>query len=273
MGRLFPSAAATSTYLFPKSPSWNRSGNPYLFERSPKASSPLRIMPRLSTTTLHLIADDWQGGSWPWTDRSGCGNNAVVRGSPTKARSAAFRGRKAIATPASAGFTAAGDIISATTKRTYEVLIDEWGTGTSQEVLQRVDGSATQRMQVVFKNNQTQWGSVLFNTAAGIYLGGSGTPPGLVSSRAAILHVVLDVPSGTMVQYTNGVASFTDTSVSGTLGAPGALSLGIGGTFDQTTFTTTPFTGTFLEILRHEEALSASAIAARCQQFNLLKGY
>jgi hypothetical protein len=229
-------------------------------------------MPRLSTTTLHLIADDWQGGSWPWTDRSGCGNNAVVRGSPTKARSAAFRGRKAIATPASAGFTAAGDVVSATTKRTYEVLIDDWGTGTNQEILQRVDGSATQRFQVVFKNSATQWGSVLFNTAAGIYLGGSGSVVA-TTSRPAILHVVLDVPAGTLVLYTNGVATFTDSTVSGTLGAPGALSLGIGGTFDQTTFTTTPFTGTFLEILRHEEALAASAIAARCQQFNLLKGY
>jgi hypothetical protein len=239
-----------------------------------KSPTGLVILPRLGTTDLHLVADDWSG-SGNWTDRSAAGNHAVIVNTPTRASSAAFLGRYAITCPSTAGFHAPGDVLTAATKRTYEILISNWGTGTSQEVLSRQDAaSPTQRYQVLFKNSTTAFGSALFNSANTLYLGGSNSGLSL-SSRAVIIHITIDMTITTMRIYANGVVTFTDTTVSGTLATPGALDLGIGGIWNQgtSTLTTTPFNGSFLEILRHAEVMDATTIAMRSAQFNALKGY
>ncbi len=228
----------------------------------------------LPSTSLHLIADSWDGGA-TWYDESLAGNHATTVGVPVLAASAQFYNRKSISGGGGAGFHAPGDDFSATTERTYELVIDNFGAGTGEFILSRRDAGSTQIANWLYKNFATTREAAVYNSAGSAAWIGSDTYLGQnLNSLPLIVHIVIDAVARTIKVYENGVMISQITNpLSGSLATPTGLSLGIFGRWTPSGWSGSQFSGKILELLRHEVALDQATITARVVEFNRLKGY
>lgn len=226
-----------------------------------------------ASTSLHLEADYYDGGAI-WFDSSGSGNDAVRVGAPTVETSPVFYGRKTVRGGSGKGFHAPNDDFNASTVRTYEVLIDDYGTGTSQFILGRIDGGATQAANWMYKNfaNTTE-ASVFDSTATNPWIGSNSYSFGTHDNLPVMLHVVIDAPNRTIDFYRNGTKLTQNNNfLFGSLATPTGLSLGILGRWNGSALSG-PFTGTIMEVLRHEEKFDQDLITSRVAEFKRLMGY
>ncbi len=225
-------------------------------------------------TSLHLIADLWDGGA-VWEDQSGNGNDAVRVGTPTIDDSQQFYQRLAIAAAVGSGFHAPGDDFDATTQRTYEVLVDDYGAGTQEFLIGRVDAGVTQVANWLYKNFATTIESAVSDaTAASRWIGSDTYVTTSIQGLPVMLHVVIDAVARTIKVYRNGtLLSQSNNPLFGSLATPTGLALGIFGRWNQSAFNVQQFTGTIMELARHEVAMDQATITARAAEFNRLKGY
>lgn len=237
----------------------------------------------LESTSLHLIADNWNGGA-TWYDESGSGNHATRVGTPVKAASDQFYGRYSIARDAvSEGFYAPGDTINGSTERTYELVLDDYGVEAAEFIIGRVSDTTTQHSFFLYKNtNDTVLSAIWPSDGFGsgfdhIHMGGGYDEPFTVFALPVMFHVVIDVPNQTIQVWRNGVQMVQASDpLQGALGTLANPKLGILGKFNTATNTFDAgegFSGKLLEVARHEEIFTPTMIAARVEQFNRLKGY
>lgn len=237
----------------------------------------MALLAERSTTTLHLVADDWDGGA-TWYDQSPAANHAARVGVPTKAASQQFYQRYAIKGAAGVGFHAPGDDFNATTKRTYEVLLDDNGQpnmGGAEAIVARADAGGTQYGNILYQGSANIEASIYNAAGSNIWMGsdkftmGGSTRWGL----PVLFHVVMDAVARTVSVWRNGVQlTQVDNPLNGSLATPAGLALGILGRWNGSTLINS-FSGTVLEVLRHEEKFTAGMIAARVAEFNRLRGY
>lgn len=248
----------------------------------------LATLERLPSTSLHLIADNWDGGA-TWYDESDAGNNATRVGTPVRALSDQFYQRYSISAPAGAGFYAAGDVLDSLTERTYEIVIDDFGVSNVGHILGRVTNTGSQHVFWLYKNSNTGlvsavWPSDGFGSGFDhLYMGGgyfendggiAGTTPHW--SFPLIFHVVVDAPNRTIDIWRNGVQLLQASDpLVGSLGTLATPKLGIFGRYNTTdnTFDSDQFTGKILEVARHEELFTEEMIVARAAEFNRLRGF
>lgn len=229
----------------------------------------LAVLSNLPQTVWHLIGDNYTSGNWT----SSVGSDiATVVSSPTKVASTTFKGRSSISVAGGSGFHIADGSVTGSTAVTYEIILDDYGSVNSQFILGKTDASIVQISNILYKSAATTRESALYNNAAAIYLGSAGFVVTNVDNKPVFYTIVIDVAAPSYKVYQNGVLVFTDTTTSGTLGTPGALRLGIGFRWNQSV-ASSPFTGKFLEIAKHNIALDDATVASRCAQFNSLKGY
>ncbi len=241
---------------------------------SASASLLLPLACDVSTTcTTSLVADDWDGSSATWTDRNAT-NNGTKRGTPVKGVSTVFPGRSSISFAGAAScFTVPNDQYTGATLRTYEFILDDYGTGNNAKYLSaRHEGSFVQLVNPFYKNNSTSMeSSVYISGAGGIYLGQSGAFANTEGLPVAIT-LVIDMTAPSWTLYRNGVQVFQDLTSSGSLSTTGAQALGVGCRWNQSAADSS-FGGKLLEFVRHDSALSAGVVLSRLTQFNALKGY
>ncbi len=223
-------------------------------------------------TNLHLEAENFDGTTW--TDSSGAGNHATKSGTPLQEDSTVFNGRKTVNGNGGA-FHAPGDDFDATTERTYEIVIDDWGTGTGEYIIARHEGSAQQVANWLYKSTAVQLEAAVYPNPALVpsWMGSNSYSSPNVQGQPAIFHIVVDGPNRVMKLYQNGVQTTQNNNpLSGTLATPTGLALGIFSRWNQSSFPVERFTGKIMEVLRHDGVLFDQAtIDARCAEFLRLK--
>jgi hypothetical protein len=233
--------------------------------RSGARDNTLAVLTSVASTSLHLVADDWTG-SGTWTDRSGSGNHAsVAYGTPVKSTGANLgpygRSRILLST---GGFSAPEITWSGTTKRTYEFVYENWDT--TVNVLQMGTAAAN---RFYFQTAPAPPGGIslglIDTTNAAIYLGAISAVSlaNTTTNIARMFAVTVDVAAPSLKLYHNGVLIYTDTTTAGAW-TPSALAFVIG---------KVGCGSGIVEIMRHEDVLDASTIAARAAAFNLVRGY
>lgn len=242
-------------------------------------------LPTLTCTSAtscvqHLVADDWDGSA-TWTAR--VGTNAVISGTPVLAAAVNFRGRKSmLMTSGCAYVPKPSDNVDANTMRTYEIVIDDFGaTGVAGHVLARRDDANTQYANWLYKNSGTSIESALYNSAGGIYLGGTaGTLASSAANKPIYVYVMVSTtlalgPRILQVMLSDGDGPLTDLTTSGSLAAGVDAGLGIGcrwhGGSDGVEGDFVG--GRIMEVLRHDVLFTTSDIYERRRHFNRLKGY
>lgn len=253
------------------------------FQRAFKDYNPLPFLELLESTTLHLVGNDYVEGASTWIDRS-LNNDATAVGAAniTTSYSAHFLGRQAVKGAASSGFYAGGDVLTGSTERTYELVIEDFGPQAAEMVIGRLSDGATQHSFWFYKNSNSVhlsavWPSDGFGTGFDhIHMGG-GYLTDALWSLPIIVHLVVDAPGQTIDLWINGEqVSQTTNPLQGSLGTLATPNLGILGKFNTTSNTFDSgeyFTGKLLELARHEELFTPAMIAARVERFNELKGY
>lgn len=249
--------------------------------------STLAVMDRRDSTTLHLVADDWADtDDGTWYDRSDAGNHATIYGTIgdfTLSASQQFADRSALFADFGFGFHAPGDDLNASTKRTYEVVLDDLGLQTDLYILARKNTSGSQYLYALMKHTagakQCSFEADVYNSAASNPWAGSTRYDATKKlwSLPVLMTVVFDMPNRTVKIYQNGeLLTQHDNPLSGSLATPTSQRLGIFGRYNEATGqidNSGCFDGGILEILRHDEALDADTVAARAAEFNRLKGY
>ncbi len=251
---------------------WTHNGHLGLRGSKAGLTSTLRPLQCNDTCELHLVADDYVAAAATWTAR--VGGNATKADTIVKAASATFTNRSSVDTTNGCFLTASGtDNITSTSTKTYEVVVDNYGSTGSEYILCRRDGSNAQIANWIYKNTgTTSIESIIYNAAVAGYLGASPIITADFSNKPVLFTLTIDVAATTMILYANGVAVNTDTSASGVLNSNVAVGLGIG-CRNTAGAREGAFTGKIMEVLRHNSVLSATTIAARAAQFNALKGY
>ncbi len=233
--------------------------------------APFDVLP---STTLHLVADSWDGAT-DWIDESLSGNDAAVVNVPTLEDSQQFYARKAIRADDAAGFHAPGDEFDATTQRTYEILIDDFGVGTQEFVIGRMDAVDSQIANWLYKNFAiTRESAVYDSTGTAPWIGSDTYSSQNLNGLPVLFHIVIDAVARTIKVYENAVLiAQVNNPLFGTLATPTDIHLGIFGRWTQSGWSGTQFTGSILELLRHETVMDQDTITARSAEFNRLKGY
>lgn len=228
-------------------------------------------MEDLPSTTLHLEAENFNGTTW--IDSSGNGNDAVKSGSPLQIDSPVFYGRKTVNGNGGA-FHAPGDDFNASTERTYEIVIDDYGSGTGQYIIARHDGSALQVANWLYKSTAIQLEAAVYPNPVGVptWMGSNSYSSPNVQSQPVVFHVVVDGPNRVMKLYQNGVLTTQNSNpLSGVLATPTGLSLGIFSRWNGGSFPAERFSGKIMEVLRHEVLMDQATITARIAEFMRLK--
>lgn len=240
------------------------------------APAGLDALPCVSASgcTAQLVADDWDGSGATWTARAGS-DNGTKRGSPTLDWTPNFAGRKSLNTaPTGACMTITGDAITASTTRTYEVIVDDWGSSTTKQLLARTDGSFVSLANWIYKSSETVVESAIYTSGAGgVWLGTAGTTYTNSANKPIAWTVTMDLSAPRLTVYRNGTQIFQDTTSSGSFGTATNLAVGLGCRWNQSSAGTDNFRGKILEFVRHGVELPSGDVASRLTQFNSLKGY
>lgn len=243
--------------------------------RTQLAASASKLAPlACSGCTVHLVADDWDGSSATWPGRVG-GVDATKRGTPTKGASAFFPGRFSIQiSAAGACMTVPSDNYAVGQVRSYEILVDDWGTGqTGKALASRHEGSFVQLSNLLYKNDNDAFSSAVYVSGAGtVYIGTEATAYTDTEGKPIAWTITMDLSVPRLTVYRNGTQIYQDTTTSGSLTATAAQALGLGCRWNQSAASDI-FGGKILEFMRHDTELSGATVAARLAVFNSMKGY
>lgn len=221
-----------------------------------------------------LVADDWDGSSSTWTARVGS-NNGTKRGSPVLDYTPNFAGRKSVLySAAGACTTITGDAIAATDKRTYEILVDDWGSATGKYLFARTDGSFVNLANWFYKITAIAFEASIYTSGAGgIWLGTASTSYTNSDNKPVAITITMDLSVPRFTVYRNGTQIYQDLTSSGSFGTATGLAVGLGCRWNQSSVSTEIFGGKVMEFLRHNTELSSGTVSSRLTQFNSLKGY
>lgn len=227
-----------------------------------------------SGCTAQLVADDWDGSGATWTARAGS-DNGTKRGSPTLDYTPNFAGRKSLNTaPTGACMTITGDAITASTTRTYEIIVDDWGSSVTKQLLARTDGSFVNLANWIYKSSETVLESAIYtNGAGGVWFGTAGTVYTNSANKPVAWTVTMDLSAPRLTVYYNGSQIYQDTTTSGSFGTATNLAVGLGCRWNQSSAETDNFRGKILEFVRHGVELPSGVVSSRLTTFNALKGY
>lgn len=251
----------------------NMAGAANIVTDAPVGLDPLPCV-SASGCTAQLVADDWDGSGATWTARAGS-DNGTKRGSPTLDWTPNFAGRKSLNTaPTGACMTITGDAITASTTRTYEVIVDDWGSSVTKQLLARTDESFVSLANWIYKSSETVVESAIYTSGAGgVWLGTAGTTYTNSANKPIAWTVTMDLSAPRLTVYRNGTQIFQDTTSSGSFGTATGLAVGLGCRWNQSSAGTDNFRGKILEFVRHGVELPSGDVASRLTQFNSLKGY
>lgn len=234
----------------------------------------LQPLETLAETSLHLVADDWTEGT-DWADRSSANNDGTRVGTPELENAVNFPERKCIRAAQFEGFHAAGDDFDATTERTYEIICDDFGSDTVEYVIGRHDGSFVQVANWLTKIQDVQVESAVYPNPIGVptWIGSSSYTVPDRTTLPVFYTIVVDGPNRTIKVYCNGVLAVQNGNpLSGSLGTPTGLRLGIFSRWNQSSFPIEFFSGTIMEIARHEKLMDQTEVTARTAPFVALIG-
>lgn len=226
-----------------------------------------------SGCTTQLVADDWDGSSATWTARVGS-DNGTKRGSPVLDYTPNFAGRKSVLYGATGACTTiTGDDLTASTTRSYEFIVDDWGTTNLAFLAGRTDGSFVNLANWIYRSTNTVFESAIYTSGAGgVWLGSAGTSFTNSNSKPVAWTVTMDLSVPRYTVYLNGAQVMQDLTSSGSFGTATGLAMGLGCRWNQSAVTGT-FGGKVIEFLRHGVELPSGTVSSRLTQFNSLKGY
>lgn len=250
---------------FASSGSFNKRG----FTSVYRSTNNLLPLADLTSTEWHFVADTYAGsGNWP--SRVGAAV-AQLSGSVSRVASSRFSNRYAIDHSAGGGFLlASGEELASNTLRTYEIVVDNYVSPNSRYLLAGGLAGGSARNIWWQRNSSTTFTSSVSDNAVGNYFDIPAVSMTNLDSKPVLITITINAATELKI-YLNGTSIATDSTTAGTLLLTiGAL--GLGGLNDTGTFSAA-FGGSVLEYARHNEVLSASVIAQRAAQFNILKGY
>ncbi len=242
-------------------------------------SRTLAVLPDVASTDMHFVADDW-AGTGNWTDRVGSWV-ATVNGAPSRSNSAVFDTRHVIGGWSSAKYfrlaANAAHTIQLTDKISYEFVFDNIPTPATDSVW---FGGLTNTP--TWSGLQLDAATALFElyiprtTGNNFWLGGDTATLPVTPNKPGLITITIDAVAPALRLYVNGVQIVSGTiPVTSTVGllVPVNTSIGIGcRLFNDGPGLPIASTMNLMEIVRSRVVFDASTVAARCAQFNALRG-